>query len=95
MLSDHKLDKSIKWIDSKCNLYRHTGLPVGEIEFIKNNNFDYILVAYINEKFAENANQTLIDIGVDASKIKTPQLHKEKNIAVLLSQLGIEMENNS
>lgn len=72
--------KVCAWLDRDAALYRTWKRDVRAPEYIKNLNFDYILVAVLNQTTHGAIRQRLVELGVGAEKIKLPDLAEAKRL---------------
>ena len=59
----------ISWVDVNYEEYQQFNLPVNDINTIHLHDFDYVLVAYIDETVAKDASNLLVSMGIDSDKI--------------------------
>jgi glycosyltransferase involved in cell wall biosynthesis len=81
----------VLWVDPLHKLYRESGMPVMSMQDVKNINFDYIIIAYISEKYSENMRVKLIGNGVQTEKILLVNHFVKYPIEDLLKRFGINI----
>lgn len=90
----HRLIKEKKynvvaWLDDLFQEYLAMNLIVNPVSSIRNIEYDAVLVAYIDESFAEKKNQQLLDNGVPENKIFKVTHYNNSNIRNLLNDYGL------
>jgi glycosyltransferase involved in cell wall biosynthesis len=81
----------VKWVDSLFHIYKNLGLRVDPYDELTNCEYDFIFVAYINEKHAELVKFELIKRGVILEKILLVNHFMEYPIKELLNRFGLEV----
>lgn len=79
----------VGWVDNFYRSYNILGLNISPIKDINEINYDYIVVAYINEIYSDNIEKSLIDYGVNATKILKVSHYIDYPIEKLLEGYGI------
>jgi FlaA1/EpsC-like NDP-sugar epimerase len=82
----------VGWVDDLYRIYKNIGLSVESITQVKKLNYDYILIAFINEKNAVDIKNRLLNYGVQAEKILMVSHYIEYPIKELLKRFGLERE---
>lgn len=68
------------WLDRDAALYREWQMDVQPPEYIKNLEFENVLVAVLNKTAQEAIRQRLADLGIEYGKIKLPDLAEAKRL---------------
>ena len=79
---------NILWVDKQFKMYQRQGLPVESPELIYKNDFDYLLIALIDEKTSESIRNDLVENGIEGYKIKVldiPYITSKDNIERILA----------
>ena len=66
------------WLDDDCWEYRRCCLNVDPVESVTSCIYDYILIAAMDSKFAEQIKKRLMDLGVSSEKMLTATVPEEK-----------------
>ncbi len=82
----------VAWIDELYQFYQKSELPVSAIEEIHNTEYDFILVAFINEVVAEQVEERLIAFGIPANKVIKPSVFDKGDVKQILIDLGIRVK---
>ena len=83
----------IGWVDNLHQMYKNLGLSVDSMIQVKKLDYDYVLVAFIDERNAENIKNKLLSYGVPTEKILRVSHYIEYPIKELLNRFGLETEN--
>lgn len=67
------------WVDQNAAYYKETGLDVSPLNEIIEKQFDYLVIAILNECLAEKIQQELIQMGISPDKIDIVQKEVLKN----------------
>lgn len=79
------------WIDNQYAGNNIFNFNISKIDNIKMMNFDFILVAYINEVVANENIELLINLGVKKEKIKRTWIYDVLDTKSLIAKMGIEV----
>lgn len=63
------LYKVVKWVDKDWEKYSQEGLAVESISSVKNEKFDYIVIATVYENIAREMKQELLTLGVEPKSV--------------------------
>ncbi len=81
----------VGWVDDLYRIYKNLGLAVESITQVKKLDYDYILIAFINEKHANEIKKRLLNYGVQAEKILMVSHYIKYPIKELLKRFGLEI----
>ena len=79
------------WIDELAHIFIRFNLDVGPLQSVKNLEFDYLLVAYVDEGNAQVTKKKLERLGVNSNKILTINHFSNYPIKDLLYKYGLEL----
>lgn len=82
----------VAWLDNLAEFYKKFGFDVCRLAEIQQLNFDYVLVAYVDEKNALVIKRQLEDLGVPNNKILTVNHFSTYPIQALLQKYGLELQ---
>ena len=91
MIEHAKNHTLVGWYDNNHEVYRSCNLEVSDIQTISKNKFDFIVIAYINEKHTQSIFQTLLEQGIDQEKILRVEHFAKVPVENLLENYGIEL----
>ena len=81
----------IGWVDNLYDIYKKVGLSVESMTLIDKLEYDFILIAFINEKNANNIKNKLINYGIPNDKILTVSHYIEHPIKDILKKFDFEI----
>jgi glycosyltransferase involved in cell wall biosynthesis len=81
----------IKWVDDLHDIYKNLGLSVESITQINKSEYDFILIAFIDEQNAYNIKHKLINYGVPSDKLLTVSHYVEYPVKDILKKFNIEI----
>lgn len=59
----------VAWVDRDYKRYQLSGLPVGSVDGISSQDYDYIIIAIEKENIAKEVEKMLLGYGVEKRKI--------------------------
>ncbi len=65
-----EISSDVLWVDKQFEMYQRQGLSVESTDMIYENDFDYLLIAIIDEKTSESIKYDLADNGIEEYRIK-------------------------
>jgi glycosyltransferase involved in cell wall biosynthesis len=81
----------IKWVDDLHNIYKNLGLSVESITQINKSEYDFVLIAFIDEQNAYNIKHKLINYGIPNDKLLTVSHYVEYPVKDILKKFNIEI----
>jgi glycosyltransferase involved in cell wall biosynthesis len=81
----------IGWVDNLYDIYKKVGLSVESMTLIDKLEYDFILIAFINEKNANDIKNKLINYGIPNDKILTVSHYIEHPIKDILKKFDFEI----
>lgn len=82
----------VAWLDSLSDIYKGFGFDVSSLAKIKNLDFDYVLVAYVDEQNFFTVKKQLEELGINNNKILTINHFYSYPIQALLQKYGLELQ---
>lgn len=83
-----EINSDVLWVDKQFEMYQGQGLSVESTDMIYENDFDYLLIAIIDEKTSESIKYDLADNGIEEYRIKVldiPYITSKDNIERILA----------
>lgn len=90
-INTYKTYNVLSWIDEWHEYYSKLNLPIVGFENIKSFNYDYILIALIDEDISNETFSKLLEYGVDEKKIIQVSHYNKTNIQELLEEYKINL----
>lgn len=81
------------WIDELAHIFISFGFDVDSLQNVQKLEFDYLLVAYVDEKNAQVTKEKLENLGVSSKKILTVNHFSNYPIKDLLHKYGLELRS--
>ena len=81
----------VAWVDSLYSIYENMGLSVRSVDTLKTIRFDYVLIAFINEKHAVQSKEELVKNGINPKKILMVSHFLEFPVRDLLKSFGLNI----
>lgn len=81
----------IGWVDDLFQIYKNLGLSLESMIQVNKLNYNYVLVALIDERNAENMKNRLLNYGVKPEKILMVSHYLEYPVKDLLKRFGLEI----
>ena len=78
-IRESKLCRIVSWIDDDYWEYRRCCLNVDPVEYVTNQQFDYILVATVDSIMAEKIRKRILDLGISEKKILMVTIRENKD----------------
>lgn len=90
-IQNNKNLQIVGWIDELAYIYTSFGFDVASLHTIRDLDFDYVLIAYVDEQNAKAKKNKLENLGVAKNKIITINHFVNYSIKELLQKYGLEL----
>lgn len=90
-LKNIKQNKIVAWVDEWFEYYSKLGLPINSFEYLNNLEYDFIVIALIDEDISNQTMLNLINMGIDKNKIIQVSHYNKNNIEDLLLEYKIKI----